>query len=515
MSIQNLAPSFINQISDCNEPLPKVEVSSHTPTKTATHLKGQSSFWNIAKIVGIALLALSQSFAYVQAHAPMCPNPQINPSNPFAMAPVFTQATTLANALNNQPYAALDSVNDHIRPYVAAILKSNVQAKKITDTQQFPLRLSTFIFPEYGNIGNGELGCKLNLAKPNYFKYCTEIAHSVNKWIQKTAPTTYSEAKAENDKGVNYQMSVQSAIQELMNEEQNRHLNAYGFKSKELALLAQQVASSESMGVILGSDPDYKANFQKALTYLEKKMLQNHAFYAQKDEEILDMICQLSSLLDGKTIKEDASLLPESTYRDRDAFISYLAHGTSTSFSRLREDLIHILKETKTPENLAVETLAIFDQSVLKLENINNLDFDKLDTEELLIWQKLGYTTPFAMWVPLLMEDFVEQWKELASQNIHPIALAAWVHTKLIQIHPFNDGNGRIARLLLNGILVKSGFQPLVFTGQKMYCKAIKDESKTPGSFAKYLMQNTIPWNNKHLSEVLQMQFLINAALSA
>lgn len=46
-------------------------------------------------------------------------------------------------------------------------------------------------------------------------------------------------------------------------------------------------------------------------------------------------------------------------------------------------------------------------------------------------------------------------------QKLHSVVLAAYVHHFLIAIHPFIDGNGRTARLLLNFMLMKSGFPPV------------------------------------------------------
>ena len=37
---------------------------------------------------------------------------------------------------------------------------------------------------------------------------------------------------------------------------------------------------------------------------------------------------------------------------------------------------------------------------------------------------------------------------------MHPVLLAAYAHRRLVDIHPFQDGNGRTARLLMNLILV-------------------------------------------------------------
>ena len=51
---------------------------------------------------------------------------------------------------------------------------------------------------------------------------------------------------------------------------------------------------------------------------------------------------------------------------------------------------------------------------------------------------------------PLLTEFF--KWYK-KNDKIHPIELAALVHLKLVTIHPFGDGNGRITRLVMNFVL--------------------------------------------------------------
>ncbi len=58
--------------------------------------------------------------------------------------------------------------------------------------------------------------------------------------------------------------------------------------------------------------------------------------------------------------------------------------------------------------------------------------------------------------VPDLMRQFAE-W--LASdQEFHPVEFAAEAHYRLVTIHPVADGNGRCARLLMNMILLLSGY---------------------------------------------------------
>jgi Fic family protein len=58
--------------------------------------------------------------------------------------------------------------------------------------------------------------------------------------------------------------------------------------------------------------------------------------------------------------------------------------------------------------------------------------------------------------VPGLMEEFAA-WLRSAP-GLHPVELAAEAHYRLVTIHPFVDGNGRTARLLMNLILLMEGY---------------------------------------------------------
>lgn len=51
---------------------------------------------------------------------------------------------------------------------------------------------------------------------------------------------------------------------------------------------------------------------------------------------------------------------------------------------------------------------------------------------------------------------------KIKSQDISPILVAAEFHYKFIRIHPFDDGNGRLARILMNFILMQFGYPPVI-----------------------------------------------------
>lgn len=79
------------------------------------------------------------------------------------------------------------------------------------------------------------------------------------------------------------------------------------------------------------------------------------------------------------------------------------------------------------------------------------------------------------------MRKFVE-WvgNGLANPNTEPVEFAAMVHYKLVRIHPFVDGNGRVSRLLMNLVLLRNGFPPamLLYADRKKYYGVLRGADK-------------------------------------
>jgi len=83
-------------------------------------------------------------------------------------------------------------------------------------------------------------------------------------------------------------------------------------------------------------------------------------------------------------------------------------------------------------------------------------------------------TTPPHL-VPTDMKLYFKEYEKL-KKELHPLELAAWVHWKLARIHPFQDGNGRTARIIMNFILHKNGYAMIdIKTKEKQqYFKALE-----------------------------------------
>lgn len=96
---------------------------------------------------------------------------------------------------------------------------------------------------------------------------------------------------------------------------------------------------------------------------------------------------------------------------------------------------------------------------------------------------RFEYATPEE--TPALMSDLVDWYNEAESSGkFTPIELAAIFHYRYIRIHPFEDGNGRIARLMVNYILSRHDYPMIVVRSRKKkeYLEALRRTDLTVGA---------------------------------
>ncbi len=67
------------------------------------------------------------------------------------------------------------------------------------------------------------------------------------------------------------------------------------------------------------------------------------------------------------------------------------------------------------------------------------------------------YPVPNPDDIPVLMGNFVK-WLTINETKLHPVEFASRAHKEFVFIHPFIDGNGRVARLLMNLCLIRKGY---------------------------------------------------------
>lgn len=100
--------------------------------------------------------------------------------------------------------------------------------------------------------------------------------------------------------------------------------------------------------------------------------------------------------------------------------------------------------------------------------------------------------------VPIRMQELVVWLRNVLNQNSPPLdLLLGKAHYDFVLIHPFDDGNGRVARLLVNYILIRLGYPPLIIKSadKKNYLAALrKADAGDLAPFADYLLQQ-LKWS--------------------
>lgn len=81
--------------------------------------------------------------------------------------------------------------------------------------------------------------------------------------------------------------------------------------------------------------------------------------------------------------------------------------------------------------------------------------------------------------VPGEMEKLARMIAE-KENSIHPVELASIVHYEITRIHPFDDCNGRVARILLNLIFIRTSYPPIVIKMEerRAYLEALEKADK-------------------------------------
>ena len=97
---------------------------------------------------------------------------------------------------------------------------------------------------------------------------------------------------------------------------------------------------------------------------------------------------------------------------------------------------------------------------------------------------------------PILMGELIQWYKNgLGNKAIHPVQLAAQLHYRFVRIHPFDDGNGRISRLLMNYVLLYHNYPPAIIQSSDKpgYLNALHDaDVGNHESFNAYIAQQLI-----------------------
>ena len=130
------------------------------------------------------------------------------------------------------------------------------------------------------------------------------------------------------------------------------------------------------------------------------------------------------------------------------------------------KEAIDFLEEL-VQDNNKLSEIDIKNIHAIVLKGIDNENAGRYRTENVII-SGASHIPPDAIIVPESMEKLIyryDEWKE----KYHPIIVAALLHAEFVKIHPFIDGNGRTARLLMNFEVMKNGYPPIIIKNEERH----------------------------------------------
>ncbi|MGD9580862.1 MAG: Fic family protein [Vampirovibrionia bacterium] len=108
-----------------------------------------------------------------------------------------------------------------------------------------------------------------------------------------------------------------------------------------------------------------------------------------------------------------------------------------------------------------IDKQTILEQDILEIHrllysHINTDNAGKYRTKNVII-TGTEFIPPKPDNIPALMKELIDKLPALKEKH-HPVEFSALLHKELVTIHPFIDGNGRTARLLMNLALLQAGY---------------------------------------------------------
>lgn len=233
---------------------------------------------------------------------------------------------------------------------------------------------------------------------------------------------------------------------------------------------------------VAGINPEIKASYRSALRKTYLNIVYQPDFFNRTSDEILETFKTIHNAM----IKHDPDYLP-GQYRVKCSYIfpNYVDLTGRTDSQKTFDQLLGLgFSESKINEGVDALNAAL--QSDCKLPDwARNM------------WSKVIGLPCAPSEIPGKMMALIERLKNMVANQENPVGIATTAHTELVNIHPWRDGNGRFARMIMNAILAMYGHEPVIFPTRAAYNDAVLAESTQPGAFERFLSDDIIPWNQE------------------
>jgi Fic family protein len=296
--------------------------------------------------------------------------------------------------------------------------------------------------------------------------------------------------------------------------------------SKDIAYLGDSIKSAKgSLGKLKGHKDEIRKSYRKINMFLES----NHYLDLAKQEKL-----KKNDLL-GKKIYEieacrlhfdkEFNKLDELTKKEimNNFVIDFTHNTTSIEGNTIELNEVHnLFEEGITPKNKTLREIYDLQNTKKVFEELNpkkklTKDYITEIHDKLLenVDKRSGFrmrdahvrnatftSTPW-QYIQADMDELLKWYKE--NKKSHPIVLATIFHHKFEKIHPFSDGNGRTGRMIMNYLLMKNNYPPLIIRNKfrVQYLNALGEADKE-NLFSKETKQY------KQLTDFIASEYIMN-----
>jgi len=112
------------------------------------------------------------------------------------------------------------------------------------------------------------------------------------------------------------------------------------------------------------------------------------------------------------------------------------------------------------------------------------------------------------------VDKLIQIYNQLTTAKVHPLIIASWVHHAFTTIHPFQDGNGRVVRLIASLILVKSNFFPITVLREEAKEKYIQSLENADNGKPQSLVNYFAEIQRRNIEEALNIRDVSRTSLA-
>ena len=194
---------------------------------------------------------------------------------------------------------------------------------------------------------------------------------------------------------------------------------------------------------------DYLAEVDESVSEIDKQRPLTAEITHKLQEEILFDRVHASAVIEGNSLSRRETIVVLSS-----GILEAGSRKDQQEVINLADACLYLQDclENKLP--LSVKLIKELHQKMLT--NIDDENADRFRNKDVAI-SSAKISPPSHMDVQSLIERIIDVESSL---NVHTIQKAAWMHWAIARVHPFIDGNGRIARMLQDYVLLKDRYVP-------------------------------------------------------